>query len=193
MYEMHSTGRNPWDVLGLPEGAPFRDVKTAFQRKVKRAHPDVEGGSSEAFRELLAAYESLSRDIRPEERPSGPTPGPAPAAGPGPASRPIPTPAPGPRRATRYDAWIAEEPTVRRWDEPRDPVWAAATRPGGRRPADFISVLRDEIARADRVPAAADPARRRPATGPMVVRPVEGAGSGRGLGGLLRRRARRAA
>jgi hypothetical protein len=191
---MHSTGRTPWDVLGLPEDAPFRDVKTAFQRKVKRAHPDVEGGSSEAFRELLAAYESLTREVTPEERRSGPAPTRSPAAPPAPDAPPISAPAPGARRPTRYDAWIVEEPEVRRWDEPRDPGWSAATRPGGRHPADFTSVLRDEIARADRAPAGpTDAGRRRPAKGPMVVRPVDGVGAGRGLGALLRRRGRRAA
>ena len=169
---MHSTGRTPWDVLGLPEDAPFRDVKSAFQRKVKRAHPDVEGGSSEAFRELLAAYENLSRDASPEER----------------HRRPTPTP----RRTTGYDAWIAETPRPRHWDEPRDAAWVPPTGTGPRRPADFTSVLRDEMTRADRPAAAADAATRRPRAGaPLTVRPA--AQAGRSLGGLLRRRSRKAA
>ena len=50
-------------ALGLDPGKRYSqtEIKAAFRRAVKTAHPDV-GGSSEAMREVLAAYDWLTRN-----------------------------------------------------------------------------------------------------------------------------------
>jgi DnaJ-class molecular chaperone len=53
----------PWKVLGIPEGSPWRAIKSAYRRLSMACHPDraVENGMSvadatERFKELTAAY-----------------------------------------------------------------------------------------------------------------------------------------
>lgn len=50
-------------ILGLDPGKRYSqtEIKAAFRKAVKTAHPDV-GGSSEAMREVLAAYDWLTRN-----------------------------------------------------------------------------------------------------------------------------------
>lgn len=47
-----------WEILGLEKKPANRStVETAYRVQVKRVHPDVAGGSHEAFLELKNAYE----------------------------------------------------------------------------------------------------------------------------------------
>ncbi|MBP7263475.1 MAG: J domain-containing protein [Spirochaetia bacterium] len=47
-------------VLGVSPDASDKDVKSAFRKKAKTGHPDVEGGDASRMRELLDAYRVLS-------------------------------------------------------------------------------------------------------------------------------------
>jgi molecular chaperone DnaJ len=53
--------RDYYEVLGVPRNADESAIKSAYRRLARRLHPDVGGGgSSEAFREVQAAFETLS-------------------------------------------------------------------------------------------------------------------------------------
>lgn len=54
---------NPYQELNLPRSASTADVKTAYRRKAKKAHPDA-GGNSESFNRLSRAMLILSDPIR---------------------------------------------------------------------------------------------------------------------------------
>lgn len=58
--------RDPWELLGVGREAGLDDVKRAWRRKSRRAHPDVAGeaGAGE-FRNLKSAYEYLKGRARP--------------------------------------------------------------------------------------------------------------------------------
>lgn len=47
---------NWWDILGVPENCTEQQVKDAYRNKAKIAHPDVPGGSDDAFKKVYAAY-----------------------------------------------------------------------------------------------------------------------------------------
>ena len=54
-----ASGKSWWQILGLEEQPTTRDeVEAARRQRAKRVHPDVAGGSAEAFRELQVAYET---------------------------------------------------------------------------------------------------------------------------------------
>src|SRR5688500_9107219 len=48
-----------YEVLGLPEGASGEEVRQAYRRLVKGAHPDLAGDAAR-FRLVTAAYDVLS-------------------------------------------------------------------------------------------------------------------------------------
>jgi curved DNA-binding protein CbpA len=50
---------DPYKVLEVPKDASFEQVKRAYRKKAKSAHPDV-GGSSESFGMLVKAFKVLS-------------------------------------------------------------------------------------------------------------------------------------
>ncbi|WP_126661143.1 J domain-containing protein [Haloterrigena salifodinae] len=50
------------EVLGVEADATDDEIKTAFHRQVKRAHPDRESGSKSAFKLVREAYERLTED-----------------------------------------------------------------------------------------------------------------------------------
>ncbi|MDR3636324.1 MAG: J domain-containing protein [Isosphaeraceae bacterium] len=50
---------DPYDVLGVAEGANLEEIREAYRRKAKLHHPDA-GGETWAFRILVQAYENLS-------------------------------------------------------------------------------------------------------------------------------------
>ena len=130
---MRYTGRNPWRVLGVAEGAPFSEVKKAYLRRARQTHPDAPGGSADAFREVQAAFEALQLRI------SSSSDHPAPESN-------------RPARPTPYDRWLARPRASRQWTDD-DPLAAdyTAGRPRPRR-FSFAEVLAGEMRR--RAPAA---------------------------------------
>ena len=52
---------NAYAVLGLPKGAPVREVKQAYRRLALLHHPDRPGGSARAFERLERAYNDGER------------------------------------------------------------------------------------------------------------------------------------
>jgi len=56
---------SPYEVLGVDPGAGEAEIRRAYRRRVKRAHPD-QGGSSTEFRAVQDAYEELT-----ESKPHG--------------------------------------------------------------------------------------------------------------------------
>lgn len=60
------TTRAAFAVLGLPTDASEADVKAAYQRKIKRVHPD-HGGDRESFDRVRAAY-ATAREHASDER-----------------------------------------------------------------------------------------------------------------------------
>jgi len=54
-----------YDIIGVPQDASPADIKTAYRKKVIKAHPD-KGGDIEEFKKLQAAYEVLSNPEKKE-------------------------------------------------------------------------------------------------------------------------------
>jgi hypothetical protein len=119
---MDTSGRIPWAVLGIAEGASFDDARRAFRRLAKAAHPDL-GGDPAIFASLVDAFRTVAA-VR--TRPTG-----------------TPTPcAPRLRPVTPYD-WANLPPT------PAPRIWAekAPDRPSATRPAPcFADILARELA-----------------------------------------------
>lgn len=84
-------GVTPWQVLGVPPGAPRAEAERAYRRRMKRAHPDAGGSTAEA----TALNQAIARvRMRPRTAPSA-----------GMARSRAATP---PRAA----AWLSPEPTA---------------------------------------------------------------------------------
>jgi len=56
---MDTSGRIPWAVLGIAEGASFDDARRAFRRLAKAAHPDM-GGDPAVFAALVDAFRTVA-------------------------------------------------------------------------------------------------------------------------------------
>ena len=54
-----------YDVLGVPPGAGAKDIKSAYRRAARAAHPDL-GGTAADFHDVAVAYETLSDPQRRE-------------------------------------------------------------------------------------------------------------------------------
>lgn len=54
------TTKNHYELLGLDADATTEEIRRAYRLRAKAAHPDA-GGDPAAFRQLLAAYETLVR------------------------------------------------------------------------------------------------------------------------------------
>ena len=57
-----------YDVLGVPRGAPDKDIRSAYRKLARKYHPDVTPNDKSAearFKEVTAAFEVLSD---PEKR-----------------------------------------------------------------------------------------------------------------------------
>jgi curved DNA-binding protein CbpA len=48
-----------YEVIGVKKTATSNEIKSAYRLKVKKLHPDVDGGDEEAFKTLSMAYEVL--------------------------------------------------------------------------------------------------------------------------------------
>ena len=54
--------RDPYEVLGIPQGASDDEIKAAYRKLAKKYHPDLNGGSAEAearMKEVNEAYDIL--------------------------------------------------------------------------------------------------------------------------------------
>lgn len=51
---------NHYDVLGLKRTAKKKEIKAAYQRAARLTHPDITGGTSEAYEAVRLAWETLS-------------------------------------------------------------------------------------------------------------------------------------
>jgi molecular chaperone DnaJ len=60
---MATTERDYYEILGIGRSASERDIKSAFRGLARELHPDVsdEPGAEERFREVVEAYEVLSK------------------------------------------------------------------------------------------------------------------------------------
>jgi len=52
--------RDCYKILGVPPNATAAEIRHAYRQKAKILHPDITHAESDAFRELVAAYEVLS-------------------------------------------------------------------------------------------------------------------------------------
>lgn len=50
---------NPWELLGVPQGADAGQVMAAFRRLSKVHHPDTPTGNRELFEQLVLARDTL--------------------------------------------------------------------------------------------------------------------------------------
>jgi ferredoxin len=60
---------SPFEVLHIDSDAEAEDIKQAYRRRVKQAHPD-HGGSVEEFRAVRTAYEKLKAGYQSNEKPA---------------------------------------------------------------------------------------------------------------------------
>ena len=55
---------NPYEVLGVPEGADEETIKRTYRELVKKYHPDLnrenKEEAEEKFKQLTIAYQALS-------------------------------------------------------------------------------------------------------------------------------------
>lgn len=56
----------PYEILEVPTSAKADEIKKAYRKKSKKAHPDMKGGSQEAFIQVENAYAVLANPIRRE-------------------------------------------------------------------------------------------------------------------------------
>ncbi|MFS8033229.1 putative DnaJ domain, Chaperone J-domain superfamily [Helianthus anomalus] len=54
------SGKNAYDLLGLPESCSFSEIKASFRKLAKETHPDLSQSHSNRFVQILAAYQILS-------------------------------------------------------------------------------------------------------------------------------------
>ena len=52
--------RDCYKILGVPHTASAAEIRRAYRQKAKILHPDLSHSDSEAFRQLVEAYETLS-------------------------------------------------------------------------------------------------------------------------------------
>lgn len=51
---------NHYDVLGLKRTATAQEITAAWRQAARRTHPDIAGGTSEAYEAARTAWETLS-------------------------------------------------------------------------------------------------------------------------------------
>jgi DnaJ homolog subfamily B member 11 len=66
---------NPYEVLGVPQGASIEAIRKAYKARARECHPDKNQGDPEAtekFKQIQAAYEALTTEQIPEQPPFAP-------------------------------------------------------------------------------------------------------------------------
>ena len=53
---------NPYEILGIELGASPEEIQTAYRKKCKEFHPDVNPGHDKEFRDVQSAYDMLTGD-----------------------------------------------------------------------------------------------------------------------------------
>ncbi|WP_323958947.1 DnaJ domain-containing protein [Arthrobacter sp. JZ12] len=143
---MASQDRTYYAVLGVSRGATAKEIKDAYRRAARSAHPD-HGGSSELFHDVAVAYEMLSDPERRRryDRTLG-VEDPLPHARPAPSGRrPRPTPVDTFAQPARY------EPSYSTGVEPALPLVIAGIQVHGtaRQPGTLARLRRGSGARYD--------------------------------------------
>ncbi|KAG5503609.1 hypothetical protein JIQ42_05831 [Leishmania sp. Namibia] len=59
----YASGKNPYAVLGIKQGADKAEIKKAYRVLARKHHPDAPGGSDERFREVQEAYEQIKSGV----------------------------------------------------------------------------------------------------------------------------------
>lgn len=55
---------NPYKILGITQAANSKDLKAAYYHLAKQYHPNVPGGTDEAFYDVYKAYEAVKNSIK---------------------------------------------------------------------------------------------------------------------------------
>lgn len=55
---------NLYDILGIGKKAIQEEIKSAYRKKAKKAHPDKPGGNSDEMKEIVRAYDVLKNPSR---------------------------------------------------------------------------------------------------------------------------------
>lgn len=53
--------KNPYSILGVPDGSSEDICKKAYRRLCAKYHPDNNGGDDKKFIEIKSAYESITK------------------------------------------------------------------------------------------------------------------------------------
>ena len=56
---INMSSSSPQEILGVPHGATPQEIKQAYRKASLKTHPDVKGGSKEAFTQVNDAYNTL--------------------------------------------------------------------------------------------------------------------------------------
>lgn len=59
--------RSLYDILGVEKGATDAEIRSAYRDKAKTLHPDMPGGSKQAFSEVASAYLVLINPTKRQE------------------------------------------------------------------------------------------------------------------------------
>src|SRR5436190_15113434 len=62
--------KNYYEVLGVPEGAPQKDITKAYRKLARQYHPDTNSGdkaAEERFKDVSAAYDVLGDEAKRKE------------------------------------------------------------------------------------------------------------------------------
>ncbi len=63
--------RDPYEVLGVPQGASDDEIKAAYRKLAKKYHPDLNGGSAEAEAKMKEVNEAYTVLIKHKGQPQG--------------------------------------------------------------------------------------------------------------------------
>ncbi|MBP2183092.1 J domain-containing protein [Amycolatopsis magusensis] len=116
-------GVDYYELLGVPESASAAEIKSAYRALAKAMHPDA-GGTSDSFRQLREAYETLADPERRAEYDFG---------------EPEEVQQPEPVQPARYRRWEFEddyEPACPHLEADEIPWWPLVDAPGDRLPRE---------------------------------------------------------